>query len=688
MAQQPFDLYALDPAAKRAMEAEDRFKADLKTKNKFRARPKTGSTARSAAPPARNMQTQGDGSRLTAGYDPVTDRFFRALGNTLGNQNVTENLRFIDKNLLNMSNAENAAFNFGRGEGTLSDAIDIALAAPMAGVVARPLGVVGRGLRTAARMAPGAERVANLAARVAQSRPVQYMAEARPVLDNIPQFTVTKDGDFLRVARQGVEPQIVPEAKTASNIDALRVILQNPETNPAARAADEYTQAAFGRPYDVNMPAPGTSLQKQSGIARVFEAGAEGSPEYKHAIFEAYGNQMPQVVEEAGAQNYDQLTEAAYRKLGDEVRQQFAVMPVRTSYHYGAGEYATPSAMLRDVLGEGNLNVFRGGEPHEFLGEVDPNTQLSLNEMFRAVHDFYGHGTRGSTFRPGGEELAYASHSQMMSPLAQMALLSETRGQNSLVNYSPLNAKVIGEMNQIRAAMDEEMRMARMRGQKLDPSVFAEQNARLRELGSQIEYAPQKSLLLPPEFLPPDTAGGVPGYLRAAITPRAPSGPERAVHMSRIENLSETDPAFYGTGHRGEDWKMRGGRGSPTEQTSFYLGAPGTVIPEKVVADVNPFAYETELSGLYDISKDPEGIVALARAHNFGRSAIPDFARMVREYGYAGYKTPEFVSTPGQGAATVFEPVKLKRRIKRKEKGYALGGEISVKPSKLKGARS
>ena len=59
-----------------------------------------------------------------------------------------------------------------------------------------------------------------------------------------------------------------------------------------------------------------------------------------------------------------------------------------------------------------------------------------------------------------------------------------------------------------------------------------------------------------------------------------------------------------------------------------------------------------------------------------------------REYGYAGYKTPEFVSTPGQGAATVFEPVKLKRRIKRKEKGYALGGEISVTPSKLKGARS
>lgn len=141
-------------------------------------------TKRDTAPPARNMQTQGDGSRLTAGYDPLTDRFFRALGNTLGNQNLTENLRFIDNNLFNLSNAENAAFNFGRGEGTLNDAIDIAFAAPLAGVVAKPLGVVGRGLRTAARMTPGAKRVANLATRVAQSRPVQYMTEARPLLDN------------------------------------------------------------------------------------------------------------------------------------------------------------------------------------------------------------------------------------------------------------------------------------------------------------------------------------------------------------------------------------------------------------------------------------------------------------------------------------------------------------------------
>ncbi len=93
--------------------------------------------------------------------------------------------------------------------------------------------------------------------------------------------------------------------------------------------------------------------------------------------------------------------------------------------------------MIRDVLTNGNLNVFRGGDPHDFLNEVDPQTGLTLNEMFRGVHDFYGHVAPGSTFRPGGEEAAYAMHQRTLDPLSQIALLSETRGQNSLVNYSP-----------------------------------------------------------------------------------------------------------------------------------------------------------------------------------------------------------------------------------------------------------
>lgn len=501
------------------------------------------------------------------------------------------------------------------------------------------------------------------------------VAAKAPTKKETPKYTSKQEGPFLRVNREGAKRQTVPEARTARDLGEIRAILQDPSKNIPAQAADEYTRAALGRGYDVNMPSPGTSLEKQSGIARVFQEAAEGSPEYKQRLFEAYGNAMPEVVEQAGAQNYDQLTEAAYRQMAKEARAQFDTLPVQTSYNYGAGEYATPSAMLRDVLGEGNLNVFQGGEPHEFLSEVDPDTDLSANEMFRAVHDFYGHATQGQTFRPGGEEAAYASHAQMMSPLAQMALLAETRGQNSLVNYSPLNVGPIAEMRDIQRRIDQEKMRLRMRGEQIDPRMFEQQNARLRELGSTFEYAPQKALLLPPEYLAADTAGGIPEYLRDVIKSRAPSAPERAVHLSNTEGLTATDPAFYGTGHRGEDFALRGVRGRPRNQTSFYLGAEGTVIPEKVVEDISPYAYETELSNLYDIGSDPEGIVALARAYRPPlESAVPDFARMVREYGYGGYRG----AFGPQDAANVFDITELQRRIQRGPRGFAEGGAVEA----------
>lgn len=489
-----------------------------------------------------------------------------------------------------------------------------------------------------------------------------------------PKYTRREEGPYLRVEREGVKPRKLPEAKATKDIDELREILKDPERNIPAQAANQYTLEAFGRPYSADITPPGTSLEKQSGIARVFREAVEGSPEYKQRLFEAYGNAMPEVVERSGAQNYDQLTEAAYRQLGEETKRQFETLPVRTSYHYGEGEYARPSEMLRDVLGEGNLNVFRGGDPHEFLGEVDPDTGLSLNEMFRAVHDFYGHGTTGATFRPGGEETAYASHSRMMSPLAQMALLSETRGQNSFVNYSPLNARIIAAQKRIQAEIDRDTRYNNRFNIPITRDTFAEQNAKLRELGSQYDYAPQLPVLLPPEYLPADMKRGIPDYIQEIIKPAAPTGPERAVHFSQIEDLTETDPAFYGTGHRGDDYAIRGLRGSPKQHTSFYLGPEGTIIPEEPVFAKNPYPYETEVSGLYDMAADPEGISLLASAHNPEGGGIPDFARMVKEYGYGGYKAPFGPSWQRGEAANIFSPTLLRRRIERGRDGYAEGG--------------
>lgn len=68
--------------------------------------------------------------------------------------------------------------------------------------------------------------------------------------------------------------------------------------------------------------------------------------------------------------------------------------------------------------------------------------QLVVNDVFRIVHDFFGHGIEGSGFGARGEENAWQSHMRLYSEAALPAVTSETRGQNSWVNYGPF-----GEQN-------------------------------------------------------------------------------------------------------------------------------------------------------------------------------------------------------------------------------------------------
>ena len=64
--------------------------------------------------------------------------------------------------------------------------------------------------------------------------------------------------------------------------------------------------------------------------------------------------------------------------------------------------------------------------------------EMPANDLFRIVHDYFGHAKEGEGFGPKGEENAWLNHKQMYSPEAQRALTSETRGQNSWVNFGPM----------------------------------------------------------------------------------------------------------------------------------------------------------------------------------------------------------------------------------------------------------
>lgn len=62
---------------------------------------------------------------------------------------------------------------------------------------------------------------------------------------------------------------------------------------------------------------------------------------------------------------------------------------------------------------------------------------LLVNDVFRAVHDYFGHTADGYEFGPRGEYNAYLAHSRMFSDEAKPALAAETLAQNAWVNFGP-----------------------------------------------------------------------------------------------------------------------------------------------------------------------------------------------------------------------------------------------------------
>ena len=94
-------------------------------------------------------------------------------------------------------------------------------------------------------------------------------------------------------------------------------------------------------------------------------------------------------------------------------------------------------------------------------GEIINGHPMLANDVFRIVHDYFGHIKEGVGFRADGEENAWRSHSAMYSDKARPAMTAETRGQNSWVNFGP----------------------------------FAEFNK--TATGADTQYAPQKTGLLP-----------------------------------------------------------------------------------------------------------------------------------------------------------------------------------------------
>lgn len=201
---------------------------------------------------------------------------------------------------------------------------------------------------------------------------------------------------------------------------------------------------------DAGTGAKTSSRQPNEAVRRIADDynAQSGQGPIEHGHYVPLSESLAQRIAKA----YDALPEVsrspetikAYEALAKEVGDQwdFAVKNLGITFEPWIKEgqpYANSREMVADVRNNKHLYFFQGGDPHPFLGKVDPKTGFNANDKLRAVHDLFGHAAEDYQFGPRGEENAWIKHSQMFSPEAQRALSTETRGPNSWVNFGAQN---------------------------------------------------------------------------------------------------------------------------------------------------------------------------------------------------------------------------------------------------------
>ena len=146
----------------------------------------------------------------------------------------------------------------------------------------------------------------------------------------------------------------------------------------------------------------------------------------------------------------DPAVARAYAKMAEEASDQFRFIVSRAGVKTEAWRkpkqpYANSAEMLADIEQNNHLWYFPSesgfGQTDTVLA-TNPLLQpgksgLPVNDEFRVVHDYFGHGRSRAQFGPVGEENATRTHETMFTPEARDAMITETRGQNSWVNFGP-----------------------------------------------------------------------------------------------------------------------------------------------------------------------------------------------------------------------------------------------------------
>lgn len=222
------------------------------------------------------------------------------------------------------------------------------------------------------------------------------------------------------------------------------------------------TDAEVGAPFGPNLDARKAAVSYMRGADLPYNPPTEYIP-----VDPKFASRVATAFDKMKHQPNHPEVRAAYDALARELPGQYDAMAkkggVKVDFMGDTDPYAVnPRLATQDIAdnkhlsiyptedGFGSSNFDPAGNPLlDDSGRAISGQPAKVNDLFRAVHDYYGHAKEGLGFRASGEDNAYRAHQSMFSPEAARAMGTETRGQNSWVNFGPE-----GEFNRTASGAD------------------------------------------------------------------------------------------------------------------------------------------------------------------------------------------------------------------------------------------
>ena len=260
---------------------------------------------------------------------------------------------------------------------------------------------------------------------------------------------------------------IQAKAKAATSMAAAKATGNAPAAKAAVRAyvraRDQSRENRYGKagaktvigdtPTLTYATGENAALTDVDDIIAKFEK-ASGQKSDRHRVYlpedEAFLRDLAAAQEKAVHNPKSDAVAKAYRSLTAETRTMFDALKIKVEVFTGPGEaYASPLAMFNDVVKNKRIKIrlsstmfgtSPGNADHPMYAPsgvvaADGKTILSHNDVFRIVHELYGHAPNGLRYQPRDAYNAYHTHRMLYTKEAVPALLTETLAQSAWQNY-------------------------------------------------------------------------------------------------------------------------------------------------------------------------------------------------------------------------------------------------------------